>query len=150
MRLNGLGNTFDENGNLIKPGHHHDGGRAVHGLGADDTRSIGAALWEFFNPGKVQEEYRAVGKDAPSYTDIWGNAFDDAMTAGAEGVYSVKEGAAKAADYGKDVLKLVAVIATGVAIVYVLDRFVPSKGHVKRYAVRRLSKARKRVEKAIA
>lgn len=143
MQLHGLGNTYDQDGNPVKP-------RATFGsLGADDTRSIGAALFEFLNPGKVQAEYEAVGKEAPSVFQVWGGAFDDAMTAGYEAEQGLKETAAQAGAAGMSVLKLVAVIATGVAIVYVLDRFVPSKGHVKRYAGRAMRKARGQVSRAM-
>jgi len=42
------------------------------GLGAafDPSESFGAEVYELLHPGRVQEEYRAVGKEAPSVSDI--------------------------------------------------------------------------------
>lgn len=153
MQLNGLGsnaggNVYDQDGNPIKPRAERING-AFGNLGADDTRSFGAALWEFLNPGTVQAEYRAVGQEVPSVFKVWGSAFDDAMTAGYEAEQALGERAAQAGAGGMQMLKLVAIIATGAAIIYVLDRFVPSQGHVKRYATRSMRKARGRVGKVL-
>lgn len=125
MKLSGLGGntprTFDADGELVidSPRKRMNG---VHGLGADDTRSIGSALWEMLHPGQVQEEYKAVGKDAPSYSSIVGSAFDDAMTAAYEGQQQVKEGAQKIAGAAQSLLPWIVIGAVALAVVFVADK----------------------------
>lgn len=134
MKLSGLGNsgskkrgpdnprTFDAEGELVIDASEPMARQRMDGLGADDTRSIGAALWEMLHPGQVQEEYQAVGKDAPSYSSIVGSAFDDAMTAAYEGQQQVKEGATKIAGAAQALLPWIVIGAVALAVVFVADK----------------------------
>ncbi len=137
MRLNG--NTYDQNGNPVGMGS----------MGADDTRSIGAAFWEFTHPGQVQEEYKAVGKPPPSYAEIISNAAGDFFTAAAEGEQQLKEDAKVVASGAYSTLKIVAVIAVAIAAIYLADR-MPSQGRVKRYASKQFKRARRSVARRVA
>lgn len=51
--------TFDNRGRVL--------GDAVPYVAPD---SVGSALWEFFHPEQVQEEYRLLGKEPPSIDEI--------------------------------------------------------------------------------
>lgn len=88
------------------------------GFGFIDTRSAGAALWEFTHPGQVQAEYEAVGKTPPSYGEIWEGAAQDVTTAARESFSNAGEAALVAVDLAK-----FAAIAAGIVLVlYLLDK----------------------------
>ena len=76
-----------------------------------DTRSVGAAAWEFLHPFTVQEEYAAVGKPAPGALDIMGDAVSDAATAGSESVTNIGAGAL-------DVVRFLGIAAGVVLVMY--------------------------------
>jgi hypothetical protein len=71
------GRTFDQEGNQlgILPGES---------AGTPDEWSLGASLFEFFNPGKVQQEDAAIGAAPRAYTEIMGDAFGGMVNAAEE------------------------------------------------------------------
>src|SRR5712691_7624461 len=48
--------------------------------------SVGASLFELFHPSSVQDEYRAVGKPAPSVAEIVAGAADSAAMHAGQGI----------------------------------------------------------------
>ena len=85
----------------------------ISGLGQfSPSESVGAALWEFFNPVQVQEEYRAVGKPAPSVAEIMTGAADAAAVQAGEGVRQAVGGVFTAGKW-----LIVGLVAVGVLVV---------------------------------
>lgn len=72
--------TFDESGNIIPDAP----ASPPADVGAENT--FGAAVWAFFHPGQVQQEYAATGQQVPEVTDIMGSAVDDMQTHAAAAV----------------------------------------------------------------
>ena len=72
-----MARTFDQDGNQlgILPGEKS---------GTPDEWSLGASVFEFFNPGKVQQEDVAIGAPARTYTEIMGDAFGGMVNAAEE------------------------------------------------------------------
>lgn len=94
--------------------------RSMRGLGeTQDTRSIGAAFWELLHPSRVQAEYEAVGAPVPTIGEVIGGAFDDAMTAAAEGEHNIGENLQAAASAAGTVGKWL-IVGLGFAAVIAL------------------------------
>lgn len=86
-----------------------------------DTRSFGAAVWEFLNPAQVQREYEAVGKPIPTYGDIYEAALNDAITAARESARNAAEAAERGVGAALDVGKFALTAAAIVAVLYLFD-----------------------------
>jgi hypothetical protein len=111
-----------------------------------DTRSFGAAVWELFHPAQVIAENGPPGSPptigAPTtYGGVWQGAFDDAMTAAAEGEHNAGEAIVSGG-------KWLTVIVVAVAIIVVADK-IPSQGRIKQYGRKKLRQARQHVAKRI-
>jgi hypothetical protein len=86
----------------------------ISGLGQfSPSESVGAALWEFFNPAQVQEEYRAVGKPVPPVAEIMTGAADAAVSQAGEGL---RQAVGNVFSAGKWVI--VGLVTVGVIIVF--------------------------------
>jgi hypothetical protein len=80
-----MARTFDQNGNVVREGRaQHLGILPGESAGTPDDWSLGASLFEFFNPGTVQQEDAAIGAPPRAYTDIWGDAFGGMVNAAEE------------------------------------------------------------------
>lgn len=119
-----MGRVFDESGMYLGT--------------TQDTRSFGAAVWEFFHPGQVRAEAAAMGKDAPSNTQVWGTAIDDMIGAEAETMHNLGETAGHIAGGAETLGKWLIVALVAYAVLQVADK-VPSQSHVKR-AVRKVAR----------
>lgn len=85
-------NIVDESGNVVG---RVDRNGTVYGLAGMKGMgqfvpwgSFGGDIWEFFNPGRVQDEYRAVGKEPPPMTEIISGAAADATERAAENIHA--------------------------------------------------------------
>ena len=74
---------------------HSSAPRPMRRMGFIDTRSFGASLYELnpWNYERIRQEYEAVGKVPPSYSDVAAMALDDSITAGRESVSNISEAA---------------------------------------------------------
>jgi hypothetical protein len=70
--------TYDESGNVIPDP------TPTPVVGEEGT--FGGAIWAFFHPGQVQQEYAAAGQPIPPATDIMSGAVADAETHAAAAV----------------------------------------------------------------
>lgn len=111
--------TYDEHGNAIPEGVR-DPSRL--GQAASDSYSFGAALFEFFNPSRVQAEAQAMGIETPDYWDIWSGAAETAAGAAVEQRERVIEGATQAVAGMQVLLKLAIVGAVIWGVAEVLKR----------------------------
>lgn len=102
---------------MRKPRIFDQEGRFLGNVGAADEHSIGAAAFEFFNPSIVQQEYEAIGKERPTYTQVWGMALDDAVSASVEAKQDIQEGLRKAATAGVTLGALVVIGIVGMALI---------------------------------
>ena len=86
----------------------------------DPSASFGAEIFELLHPGTVQEEYRAVGKEAPSIADI----MTGAATAAAQ---NVEKGAADLAGGFLTVGKWVIVGAVALGVLVLVSKLPQSR-----------------------
>ncbi len=67
--------TYDEFGNVVS-----DLPQSEPGVPVGEESNFGAALWAFFHPLQVQQEYAAAGKPVPTVQDIMTGAQADMQT----------------------------------------------------------------------
>lgn len=130
MRLNGLGRTFDENGNLL--------GDAAP-VNIDDT--FGGKMWRFFHSGQERTEYKDSGVEPPPETTI-----GDVYEAGAR---DLRETASTVYTESRSLMQWLVIGAVAVAVIYIADK-LPSQGNVRRYANRKVRGARRALARHIA
>ena len=80
--------TYDEQGELIE-----EAPRKRLGATTSNNWSFGSALYEFLNPGAVQQEQTAMGQTPQSTVDIWGTSLSDMANAASEGAQNIQTSA---------------------------------------------------------
>lgn len=120
-RMGSFANILDASGNVVG---RVDKKGTLYGLGENREfipwGSIGGDIWEFFNPGQVQQEYEMSGKigaEPPPIVDIMGGAAEDATVRAAE---NIQQGAQAVVDNASVIGKWLVIGLVAYAIIQVM------------------------------
>lgn len=108
---------------LDQDGHQLNGVGILPGesSGTPDEWSFGASVWEFLNPGTVQQEDVAIGKTPRTYSEIFGDAFGGMANAAEETRQEVVQEARNIATVAGPLI-VIGVVAAAVLVVAVKRR----------------------------
>lgn len=118
----GFANILDAQGNVV--GRVDKKGK-LYGLGENREYipwgSIGGDIWEFFNPGQVQQEYEMsgrIGAEPPPISEIMGGAAEDATYRAVE---NIQEAGAAVAENAQVLGKWIVIGLVAYAIIQVMQ-----------------------------